>query len=245
MAIRRIRHARLWHAFFTEITQVQAPVLTFGVQYIDLPRYAFSGTPLAAVRRLITTGDWHPLPADYAACRDVAELLHGRGIDKTASLDLFDSQAMLHHDMNERIPEFHHAQYRTLIDIGSLKHVFDTRQCLENCIRMLTVGGWYLLHVPVNGYFAHGLHVLNPHAVINALRLNGFVVRYKIYTTAQGRVIKRPGGNRDQLLWLAAEKIADLDRFTPPQQDYWEEFYQTDDRPTQREIQRRYWSSVT
>jgi len=244
MSILRLRHARLWETIFADVAQVRAPVLTFGVQRIELPRYSFGMAPLAAARRWAMTGDWRPVPADYSASQDVAELLQARGAQAVTCLDLFDAQAKLRHDMNEPVPESLHGQYNTLIDIGSVEHVFDIRQCLENCIRMLSVGGWYLLHVPVNGYFAHGLHVFNPFTVLHALELNGFAVRYKAYTTVGGRLIKRPGGNRDQLMWVAAEKVADIDRFRPPQQGYWDEFYQTDERPAQREIQERYWSSV-
>lgn len=245
MSILRLRHARLWETIFTDVAKVRSPVLTFGVQRIELPRHSFGTAPLASARRLVSTGDWRPVPADYAMSRDVAELLEGRGAQDVVCLDLFDAQARLRHDMNEPIPESERGRYRTLVDIGSLEHVFDTRQCLENCFRMLSVSGWYLLHVPVNGYFAHGLHVFNPYTVLHALELNGFVVRYKVYTAVNGRIIKRPGGNRDQLMWIAAEKIVDVDQFRPPQQGYWDEFYQADDRPAQRQIQERYWSSVS
>src|SRR6186713_1142146 len=61
----------------------------------------------------------------------------------TSSVDLFDSRAELRYDMNLPVPESTHHKYSTFIDIGSLEHLFDTRQCIENCFRMLTVGGHF------------------------------------------------------------------------------------------------------
>lgn len=199
--------------------------------------------PVAALQRLIMTGGGRQLPPDYSA-HNLAELLRLRGADEVVALDLFDPRADLHYDMNLPLPACEYGKYRTLIDIGSLEHVFDTRQCIENCIRMLAVGGWYLLHVPVNGYFGHGLHVFNPQAVIDVLQLNGFTLRHKSYTTARGHRVRRPGGRGDQLLWLAAEKIAEAEHFTPPQQSYWADFHQEKNPRKQKALQDRYWSSV-
>src|ERR1039457_5486417 len=78
---------------------------------------------------------------------------------RATSLDLFDPRSELRYEMNHRVPEHEHGRYATFIDIGSLEHVFDTRQCFENCLRMVAPGGHYLLHTPVNGYYAHGFHV--------------------------------------------------------------------------------------
>lgn len=244
MTIQQLSHARLWEEIFTKVASVRGPVLTFGVQYIELPRYVVGRSASAIARRMITTGDAHRLPVDYTECGDLTELLLGRGADEAVCLDLFDTKAKLRHDMNKPIPEAEHGRYRTLIDIGSLEHIFDTRQCVENCIRLLAVGGWYLLHVPVNGYFGHGIHVFNPLALLSALRLNGCEVRYTAYTTIGGRRIRRPGGNRDQLMWLAAEKVAELDTFTPPQQDGWDGLYEAGDYPHRRKIE-KYGAGVT
>jgi hypothetical protein len=56
------------------------------------------------------------------------------------TLDYFDSRADLRYDMNQPVPEGEHNRYGTLIDIGSLEHLFDTAGCLENCFRMVRRG---------------------------------------------------------------------------------------------------------
>ncbi len=55
-----------------------------------------------------------------------------------------------------------HERYQTVYDVGTIEHVFDTRQCFENCARMVAVGGHYFIHTPVRGYFGHGLHTFAP-----------------------------------------------------------------------------------
>src|SRR5262249_10824874 len=114
------------------------------------------------------------IPSDFQY-RSLSDLLRGRG-NSVVSLDLFDNRADLRYDMNQPVPQSEHNKYGTLIDIGSLEHVFDTAQCLENCFRMVRCGGHYLLHTPVNGYFGHGLHVFNPQGLMDCLDVNGFKI---------------------------------------------------------------------
>jgi 2-polyprenyl-3-methyl-5-hydroxy-6-metoxy-1,4-benzoquinol methylase len=55
--------------------------------------------------------------------------------------------------MNRPVPESEHNKYGTMIELGSIEHVFDTAACIENCLRMVRKKGHYLLHTEVNGYF--------------------------------------------------------------------------------------------
>jgi hypothetical protein len=57
---------------------------------------------------------------------ELGQLLSARGIT-ALSLHLYDPRASLHHDANLPVPKSHHGRYKTLIDMGSLEHVFDTR----------------------------------------------------------------------------------------------------------------------
>ncbi len=165
------------------------------------------------------------LPDDFNY-KDVKQLLKARGIKHIKSIDLFDGRADLKYDMNFPIPAIEHENYNVLLDIGSLEHVFDTKQCLENCLRLVKVNGLYVLHAPVNGYFSHGLHVFNPEGLENSLLSNNYEVIYKKYSTRSGRVIRDPSIKADVLMWIVARKIKSIDKFTIPQQGYWKECYQ-------------------
>jgi hypothetical protein len=169
---------------------------------------------------------------DQGATLDGRQHLHlgeyfgARGMRAT-SLDLFDSRSELRYDMNQAVPESEYDRYGTFIDIGSLEHVFDTRQCFENCLRMVAPGGHYLLHAPVNGYYAHGLHVFNPECLRDGLELNGFQVIYEKYSTMAGVPVADPSARGDTLVWIVARKERAMGRFVCPQQRKWSSRYVT------------------
>src|ERR1022692_3747113 len=140
---------------------------------------------------------------------------------RATSLDLFDPRSELRYDMNHRVPEHEHGRYATFIDIGSLEHVFDTRPCFENCLRMVAPGGHYVLHTPVNGYYAHGFHVFNPECLRSGLELNGFRVIYEKYSSVDGRPVADPSAPGDVLAWIVARKERVMDQFVCPQQGKW------------------------
>lgn len=163
------------------------------------------------------------LPSDFVFS-DFAALLRDRGAGSVTTLDYFDKRADLSYDMNLPVPTHEYEKYRTLMDIGCLEHLFDTRQCMENCLRMVTVGGTYFLHTCVKGYFGHGLHVFNPEGLLGSLELNNFEILSVRYTTDAGKVIKSPEYGEDVVIWIVAKKLASLETFVIPQQSIWEEY---------------------
>jgi hypothetical protein len=165
------------------------------------------------------------MPKDFLF-DDLNGLLASRGVKKVVSVDLFDGRADLKYDLNNPVPLPEHEQYGSVMDIGTLEHIFDTRTCLENCLRMVRVGGYYFLHTPVNGYFAHGLHVFNPQALIEALRLNHFEIVHLKYSTIAGVPVDSPDvWGEDVLIWVAAKKTAAIKDFKIPQQGVWKDYY--------------------
>ena len=163
------------------------------------------------------------LPADYAFA-DLRPVLLASGAGSVTTLDYFDKRADLMYDMNLPVPEHERERYSTLLDIGSLEHVFDTRQCMENCLRMVAVGGIYFLHTCVKGYFGHGLHVFNPEGLLGSLELNNFEILSVRYTTDAGKVIKGPEYGEDVVIWVVAKKLASLETFVIPQQSIWKDY---------------------
>ena len=225
---------------------LQDPVLVFGFQEIRIEPLTFEAwgeLPLARKwkkllrqlrrRRRVWLGRHHPdteIPPEFRA-PDVVEMLYKLGLREVETLDLFDARSTLRYDMNLPLPEKELERYGTVLDIGSLEHVFDTRQCIENCLRTLRPGGTYLLHTPVNGCYGHGFHTFNPDALQQALVLNGFEIIYQRFSTKDGAPVSDPAHDRDVSIWLAGRKLKQLDRFTIPQQGYWMSVY--DDKPNQ------------
>ena len=228
--------------FYEEILRIpgfaQDPILTFGYHDIDgdappgpnpilprLRRFLVSDGKLRRVANKIksTLRSLPPIPAGFQY-NSLTDLLRAQG-NSVVSLDLFDSRAELRYDMNRPVPESEHQKYGTLIDIGSLEDVFDTAQCLENCIRMVRRGGTYMLHTPVNGYYGHGLHVFNPQGLIDCFNDNGFKIVYLKYSTKFGKPVSDPSTAPDVLIWLVGRKEQDVAAFTCPQQKIWSSYY--------------------
>jgi SAM-dependent methyltransferase len=149
------------------------------------------------------------------------EILETYGVRDLHVLDFFDDRADLRFDMNYPIPEDQRERYGTVIDIGCLEHLFNSAQCLENCLRMVRPGGHYFLHTPVNGYFGHGLHVFNPVGLIDVCKLNGFEVKHVRYSTEAGAPVTDPSVNNNVIIWLVAQKTQKLEQFVCPQQREW------------------------
>lgn len=164
---------------------------------------------------------------------NLAELFHANGVTNIATLDPFDPRADYDFDMNEPISDDHVERYQTLMDIGSIEHVFDTRQCMENSMRMVKVGGRYFIHTPVNGYLYHGLHVFNPRMIIDAFKLNNFEIEYLKFTSSMGKTLKDPAESRKSLIWIVGRKTCPLEKFHVPQQaEYLEEYVEFENSNT-------------
>lgn len=229
-----------WHIpFYREIFSIpeflQDPVLTFGCQGIEGIQSAEPQPPnplVPRLRRFIASDNKvrrltnfargklaSPVPEDFRY-DSLTHLLRSKGYSPT-TLDYFDDRADLRYDMNRPVPESENRKYGTLIDIGSLEHLFDTAGCMENCFRMVRPGGYYLLHTPINGYFGHGLHVFNPQGLIDCFLGNGFKVVYLKYSTYKGKPVSDPAKHRNVILWLIGKKEKDVPVFNCPQQMIW------------------------
>jgi SAM-dependent methyltransferase len=140
-------------------------------------------------------------------------------------VDAFDKRAAIHHDMNTPVPAFLHDAFNTILDIGSMEHVFDTKQCIENLFRMLRNGGHILIHTACRGYFDHGLHTFSPECIVGALLDNGFELRYLKYSSTDGYLLQAPVLDDDVLLWAVGRKVKNVSPFVPPQQSRWLKWY--------------------
>ncbi len=198
------------------------PTSAAGRVWRGLVRRARKGVGLPP-DRIVVLEEAPPLPrfSDDLDVESLAVYLENRGLKDVWFLDFFDSRAQLRYDMNEPVPESEHERYGTFIDIGCLEHLFDTRQCIENCLRMVKTGGLYFLHTPVKGFLGHGFHTFNPEALIGALRANGFEIVYHRYCAKDGTPLADPEDADDAIIWLVGRKTRPIERFEVPQQGKW------------------------
>lgn len=178
-------------------------------------------------------GVYMPKDFDYS---DLIELLKDKGLKNISALDYFDPQADIKFDLNKPVPKKYQNKYKVLFDMGSIEHVFDTKQCLENYFRMIKKDGLFVLVTSINGYYGHGIHVFNPETIKEALKLNGFKIVYSKYSTSTGRKMDYIDTKKNMLIWVAAKKTKNMGKdFVVPQQTKWEKKYkkgQTREKPT-------------
>ena len=230
------QHVPIYQEILALPDVIADPVLSWGITKIKIPdlyRKPWAKLSMREKRIKLHHMLLHNLPwtvSDEFDFPDLLALLRKRGVQTIDILDWYDGRANLRHDMNQPIAAELHNRYGMFIDIGGLEHVFDTRQCIENCMRMVAPGGHYVLCTPVSGYVGHGFHTFDPKVLGLALTMNAFEVVYQRYTTKEGRLLERPRG--DTLIWIVARKLAPMAEFKIPQQDqWWAEFYGSNGSP--------------
>ena len=84
------------------------------------------------------------------------------GIPKLDVLDISDYEgANVIQDLNSRIPASLQ-KYSLVIDIGTLEHVFNIHQGLENIKNLCVPGGYVLMLSPANNWLGHGFYQFSP-----------------------------------------------------------------------------------
>jgi hypothetical protein len=87
---------------------------------------------------------------------------HAAGIPKLDVLDISDYEgANVIQDLNLKIPESLQ-KYSLVIDIGTLEHVFNVGQGLENLKSLCIPGGYVLMLSPANNWLGHGFYQFSP-----------------------------------------------------------------------------------
>jgi len=110
------------------------------------------------------------LAKDFVHARVFFEMM---GMNSYTDLDKFDSdKPILLHDMNLPVPDALHDNYSLILDGGTIEHVFDIRQVMENIVQVLKPGGCV---VHISSYsIDHGFFGLSPCLFYDFYSANGF-----------------------------------------------------------------------
>jgi SAM-dependent methyltransferase len=162
----------------------EGPVLSLGNQDVcasaaDLRGYfdQMGHTPHEQARILAHTSaafarHWPERARDFVHARTVFEML---GIDGYVDLDRFPDDAPQRlHDLNQPLPGDLEEAFGLVLDSGTLEHVFDVRQALENVVRAARVGGW-VIHFSPAADVDHGFYSFSPTLFYDLYEANGFV----------------------------------------------------------------------
>ncbi|MDA9463536.1 class I SAM-dependent methyltransferase [Bradyrhizobium sp. CCBAU 53415] len=103
-------------------------------------------------------------------------LLRKLGAENIVSVDASAFEgASLVHDFNLPIPSDMHGKFDTFLDFGSIEHVFDVAQVVDNIVNLVRPGGHVLIATNANGFPAHGLYQYSPEFFYSLFsKRNGF-----------------------------------------------------------------------
>jgi len=126
-------------------------VLTLGRQRLNLPKADLQRN----LKRFGYDADARELKKkNNGYCEPFLELLGAAQVD---SMDVSDyEKATLLHDLNEPIADPYKGTYNTVIDSGTLEHVFNFPVAIKNCMELIQPGGHYIGITPCNNFFGHG-----------------------------------------------------------------------------------------
>lgn len=85
------------------------------------------------------------------------------GATSVVSIDYSDYEnATLIHDLNREIPESFQGKFDTVLDAGTLEHIYQVPQALRNMSLLLKPGGQILHVLPANNFCGHGFWQFSP-----------------------------------------------------------------------------------
>ena len=131
------------------------------------------------------------------------ELLKAFGAETVVSFDgsAYEGASVVA-DFNMPLPEAYRGQFSAYLDFGSMEHVFNVKQVLENIQFLLAIGGTAVILTNCDGHAAHGLYQFSPVFFFSAFsEANGYSSAHVFLVD-----IERPDR------WLAIDTPARLGR---------------------------------
>lgn len=162
------------------------------------------------------------------------------GAGKVDSLDFSDyEKATIIHDLNLPFPRELRNRFTTIIDSGTLEHIFNFPTAIKNCMNALKTGGHFIGITPANNLMGHGFYQFSPELYYRIFsETNGFVVK-KMFITSEDNMsagakwfeVMDPVNVKDRVtlvnqkplyLMVFAQKLEDKEIFSvvPQQSDY-------------------------
>ena len=158
----------------------------------------------------------------------------GLGANKMTAIDASGyEKADIIHDINQPVSPDLHSSFDTVIDGGTLEHVFNFPAAIANCMRMVKPGGQLILLTPWHNFAGHGFYQFTPELFYSTLSAeNGYQIeRMLIVAEDSWFSVKDPREIRQRveirtndeiLLHITARRISDTGIFSnwPQQSDY-------------------------
>ncbi|WP_316015315.1 hypothetical protein [Roseobacter sp. HKCCA0434] len=90
----------------------------------------------------------------------------GLGCGSMQVMDYSDFEgAQITHDLNHPVPQALHGRFDFIFDGGTIEHVFNVPQALDNVFHMLAEGGLFISVNGLTGWAGHGFYQFGPELV--------------------------------------------------------------------------------
>jgi len=122
-------------------------------------------------------------------------------IDKSAY-----EQATYVHDFNEPLPAGLHQKHDTVLDMGTLEHIYNAPQAFKNCSQLCKSGGQILHVLPANNFCGHGLWQFSPELFFALYCLRNGYIETEVFiadltNTAKWYRVKEPTAGERINVW--------------------------------------------
>jgi hypothetical protein len=109
------------------------------------------------------------------------------GIDTVESIDASSYEDATHiHDFNHLIPESFYNKYDTIIDGGTIEHIFNIPHVLDNIINMLSEDGIFISVTCNNNFSGHGFYQFSPEIFLSSFTSEYGMKIEKLYLAKNG-----------------------------------------------------------
>jgi hypothetical protein len=168
-------------------------------------------------------------------------LINYFGSNKVDVMDINNYEgANIIHDLNTPIPKNLEEQYDTIIDAGSLEHIFDIKTALQNLTKLCKPNGTIIHISPSNNFCGHGFYQFSPnifHSFYSDKQNFGGTEIFlaKVFNSKYWFKIKRENYKNNQRINIITDeetfvlcktkKINNDQKDFVQQDDYSEEFY--------------------
>ena len=113
----------------------------------------------------------------YSKNINIKTLLKLLGVKKTITCDVSNYEDPdLIIDLNRKVKKNFHENFDLILDFGTLEHVFDVPQALENYVKMTKLNGHIAIAVPCSNMIDHSFYMFSPTLFYDYFLINGFKI---------------------------------------------------------------------
>src|ERR1700756_3327351 len=153
--------------YISDLSKEMARFLTLGKQEIHIPKEVVNQLANRYILKKSEESVGTPLHFNNVNSK-IESLFNELGFtpEKGSEIDAMDYSdyegANIIHDLNFPVPEKYHNKYDYIFDGGTIEHIFNIPQVLQNIMDMLKIGGIFVSVTCNNNFSGHGMYQFSP-----------------------------------------------------------------------------------